>query len=767
MSKQTPGQRRNASRKPNVNAAPTSAESVPARGSFFSQIPLDVRAFAVWWLACCMLFIAANPTQIFDPIAVIPLPDNSVMAGADAWNPWLSTFDSLRSLFIWPTWLASVIAALLIATLGQRMVQRGEGVAAIAMVAGLCLIDPYDGLLAGWIVYAAVRLRDRMLAEPPLSHAMFFAIVGALSAAALASSLEATIPLSVLAVVVGTLILQSIRERRQTALVATLAAVLGLVASGLIAWQHGLLAALLRPITAILNRPPATLLPSLSVPWQAPDFGWAHGLALLFILACWWRWVVARSPRMADGAMLAVFTALAIGSARYSWLATVAIACIASSQNFAASQPPSPTVARRWRRAACLVALLVLIAQVGLQRYDVLSALSSRRQIDPQQWNLAGPAVLQNLDRAANWQLQDDRGVHPLVVSDRWDVYGDFYPQYAMIVNDWSSWREHRYVRSDGQWGGFGEWFDQWNPKLVVIEAADLATIRQHSLDSPWKTLGIDSRRVIFAQIDDRDASGPLRESAQLLSILEIPRPAPNVDFEHAIAFGGPTDARRIALVLSALRFPYAALRVLPNDNHLSTEFSRTMALLESAHRTLRFTGTPSLIDQSRALAHSERLLGRRDLTNQQRNQLQRAIDALQDVRQSSSLIVDVPAENDPALQSLEETAREQLMRGDFGAARQTTAKLGNNNTSLLLTTAATLSMSPPESILAALQSADSDHDSGSSDGLAELLFYRGSLRLETGDFRGALQDFTRSLNSTPSPPQRDLISAFCSQIAN
>ncbi|QDV69409.1 hypothetical protein Poly24_31250 [Rosistilla carotiformis] len=758
MNKEPSRHRRHPSKGSKPLAGSSATATSPDRNHLLARMPPWFGALATWWVASVIILLAANVTRLGEPVALIPPPDNSLLAGGEAWNPWLSRFPSLMPLFVWPTWLAIAAIAVLIAAVAQRTRRCTAAVCAIAMVVGLCQIDPHGGFLAACLTYAAVRLRDRVLAEDEPSRdksLRTFAIVGLISGAALATTLEMAIPLAIVALTIVSICRQTLADRQQVGLVFGLTAGWLLLLIGLVALQPGLLATMIRPVTAIANRPLDSLMPSMQVIWQTPDFGWPHVVVLLFIIDGWRRWFMASAPRLSDGLLLALFTALAIGSGRYFWLASIAFACTASSDRFVLPQTASVKQIRRWNGAAIGMALAFLVVHVGLQRDEILGGLNSARNVDTEQWNLAGPVVLQNLDLANHWKLQDTRRALPLVVSDRWDTYGDFYPQYAAIVNDWSNWREHRYVRSDGQWGGFRKWFDEWNPKLIVVNANDLSTIRHHSLDSPWKTLGIDSRRVIFAQSDDRDSSVPLRESARLLSILEIPRPAPDVYFERTIAFGGPAESRKVSLVLSALRFPFAALRVLPDDDQTETEYARTMALLESAHRTLRYAGVPSLIDQTRALAHSQKLFARSDLQPPQRQQIETAISALQSLRARVSVSVEGLESRDGS-NRVEHLARELLLNGEFYEAMQIVGKMSESPLRDMFIVAGTMGNATPQVIYQALDfssghlATDRHHDRIS---LLEAQFHRGFLMVETGDFPNARLSFQKAIESNLTHP--------------
>ncbi|QDS88523.1 hypothetical protein EC9_27140 [Rosistilla ulvae] len=768
MSKEPSRHRRHPAKGPKPSAGPSATTTPPDRKHLLSRLPSQFGAWGSWWAACAIILVAASVTRFGEPVALIPPIDNSLLAGGEAWNPWLSRFPSLMPLFVWPTWLAIAAIAVLIAAVAQRTLRCTAAGCVIAMVVGLCQIDPHGGFLAACLTYAAIRLRDRVLAhdEPSRDKSLrTFALVGLISGAALATTLEMAIPLAILALTVVSVCQQAIANRLRVGLILGLTAGWLLLLIGLFALQPGLLAAMMRPLTAIIDRPPESLMPSMQVVWKTPDFGWPHVVVLLFIIDCWRRWFMARSTRLSDGLLLALFTALAVGSGRYFWLASLAIACTASSDRFVLLQTAEQTSNRRWRWAAIGMAMALLAAHLGLQRHEILGSLSSARTVDTGQWNLAGPVVVQNLDLANAWELQDARQTLPLVVNDRWDIYGDFYPQYAAIVNDWSNWREHRYVRSDGQWGGFRKWFDEWNPKLIVVDANDLSTIRHHSLDSPWKTLGIDSDRVIFAQTDDRQASAPLREAARLLSILEIPRPAPEVHFERAIAFGGPSDSRKVSLVLSALRFPFAALRVLPDDDQTETEYARTMALLESAHRTLRYTGVPSLIDQTRALAHSQKLFARSDLQPPQRQQIETAIETLKQQQRIGSVDASSIRRNREQ-QDLENTIRDRLLEGEFTEATVLLPKLNHGALRDLLEVTATMPLQPTRNIRAALQ-AINQPGIRDSDDFAEIHFYVGTCSIELGDFDAALEQLRAHLSWDTSHPHKDLSAAFCGQITN
>lgn len=728
-----------------------------------------------WSVACVALVLASNLSKLSVPIALIPSPDNSLVASTDAWNPWLSYSPAIVSMSTWPTWMVVVPQGLLIALIAEQLRRATSTLWVVLPVIGLCQIELYGCLLAGFgtflvIYWKEVTLRDS--GDRRRSVHLAFLLVWGISGLVLASTLEAAIPLLLMGVAVAEVASHAIRHRQQMALVAGHAVAWAVGMLAIVAVQPGLSSVLVRPLTAIVHRPPNSLLPSLAVVWEMPGFAWPHALLLFALIIFWGRWILSTKPPTLDGLLAAVLTALAIGSGRYLWLAAVAITLVASrgwSRRTTAISPSNISAPRREVVIAIVAVVFAALFQVGHHGASSLSSITSSGRIDPRRWDLAGPVLLSDLDQTAVWQSEDVHKSCPLLVSDRWDIYGDFYAGYAQIFDDWRNWREDRYVRSDGKWGGYGQWFDQWEPKMIVVRSDDLASVRQHSLDSPWKVLGIDSQRVVFANSADVDSVPLLRETARLISILEIPRPARNIDFDQAVAFGGPRDGRRVSLVLSALRFPFAALRVLPEDQHIDTRYARTFALLESAHRTLRYTGAASLLGYARALAHSQQIVDQNVLSATQLASIDQAVGTLQEMRRSTEVVTDqsgfaeVARETNSAIADAE--IRQLLLEGDFVKAvllLETPSRIEHNP---VLQLAAKRPLASAAELLVALQ----QELSGRNDLLssAEGWTTCGMLAIELGDFATALEALKQARSLSPQVPTTDLLFALCSQIRN
>ena len=389
------------------------------------------------------------------------------------------------------------------------------------------------------------------------------------------------------------------------------------------------------------------------------------------------------------------------------------------------------------------------------------------RLIDPTRWETSGPVLLMNLDHASDWQTPRCRESFQLLLDDRWDIFDDLYPNYANVCRDIGNIRAISYLRSDGQWGGYIRWTNEWKPTLLVVDSRDRDVLRRLSLSPDWRVVGIDAKRTIYAWDDAPQNKRQLAYATNTFLRLEWPRPLPDDWDSRLLVAHEPREWRRVASVLSAMRLPYAALRTLPLDWEWETEKERAWAYTELAHRTHRHAAETSLLDQFRAVARLRRGLEESRFSGKEKVRIARGLAALDlaELAHEFEPFANAPPESKPSPDATpEQHLRHALARADAARFPQLLPQLSSSVrrfyevlTSANHKTARELFIDLT-TVLAAPQLPDRLR--------GEAWFYQGCLAIEAGDSQAATHAFTESQRTDPTSPFGSLRKFHLAQLA-
>jgi hypothetical protein len=296
-------------------------------------------------------------------------------------------------------------------------------------------------------------------------------------------------------------------------------------------------------------------------------FGRVSPVLTIFVVihASWLAWRADRHG-VTQAIALAVFSLLAVTCRHYQCVSLLGIVGLTDY-----SLTASHTFCHERRLRWCQISLVMVlfIPQFDSYRSLILTGRWPRQFVDPATWETTGRVMLMRPVFSSRWQTSELRQRFNLIIDDRWDLFATEYPAYELVCRDLSEFRSSRYILSDGSWGGYKQWIEQWKPTLLVADSSDLEGIRRLSLSPDWKVLGIDSRRTIFGASDNPANAKQSRVAARLLSDLEWPSPQFDGSFGNAIAARTNSQRTRVAEVLLTMRLPYAALSSslsLPNQ---------------------------------------------------------------------------------------------------------------------------------------------------------------------------------------------------------
>ncbi len=752
------------------------ASTVPSMRIAF--LPGSPWSLAGWWLASFFFLLASNVFWLADRIPVWPIRDTSVLQAGNIYSPPLASLQTVADSTHWPYWRFAALAGLLYAWMGARLARNLHPIVPAAYIWTVCQFDTRGALLGGAALWAAFGLRDRLhnpthktdgseriAWTPQLGPAAFPMACFIVSLLAAAVTIEFGLPLAIAGVALlewahdGDASGASIRSR-----VGWLIAWFGSVAIAM-ATVPGFSPALLRPLNWMWLHPPPSLLPSLAPLWDptAPVTPVWHGGLLAFVAWQWYRTIRIPKGRLGNAFALSVATLLALGCVYYTWMAAIlAAAIVLPDARIRAGRGGRRDVvpARKYRGSAIAVVagLVLLLVRVATHSTTILSADVIQRRISPTDNATPGTVMLLNLDHARRWQTPALNSRFPLLLNDRWEVYASAYGEYLAICRDWKEWKREAYLRSDGTWGGYQAAFERWRPSLIAVDAEDAPTVRQVTLDSKWKIVGVDGEEVLFGSADDHRAVSQALRCLTLFSFLEIPRSAAQIDFEGSLALGAADDVVRVARVFNAMRMPLAALRVLPDARRTEVRTVRAMAYFELAHRTLRYSGRVSLLDSVRAQRLARDLLAG-PLPSRHRRQITQARDAL--VRSAAQMLARMPATQTPPTPW---EIRWRVIVGDLIGAEEALERLRDNDLRklyrIVFRTDPTAPTAIRQAITATLQSVDLPPKTA-----AEFRFYAGSLALEAGDPLQAETEFQQCLASDPTTPLGDLARFYLAQM--
>ncbi len=691
------------------------------------------------WLGCCtlglwLLLLAGNRYFLVAEWPLVDAPDRSLLGAGKLWNPPLANLLDGSWLNSLPFWIIAIFVAWLLAGGADGALRSGMPWPLLCLVfLGLVHLEPQNSLstlvcmgLVGRLAWASRNQRIDCWLSLILAAALFYF--------ALAVTLEAGLVACVLTLQV---VLPAIgRQRLARQAWGWLAAVCGWLAvvglPGLVVEGYG--SFMLRWINWLWLQPPIELLPSMGPLWLAADFGWPHVCGLL-LLAYYWQLALAGKLDPSSSLLTCLLSLIGLGCERYFWLAMLTLFLTCSPQLPASGKATEPAGswaggARLTQRVALIAVLLLggflaLAVQLVAHSSTILAADVIGRRLPTSQWNFSGAVLLTNLEQVADWQRHTSRGQRGQlqfqpILSDRWEVFHSRYRDYAAVCRDWASWKREAYLRSDGRWGGYQATFAEWKPVLVVVDSRDLDSIHAVSLDSQWKVLGIDPIRTMFAQSESPATRAYVQYANRVLLTAEFPRPVSDVDFARVLSLGDHAEALRVSAVLTSLRLPFAALRVLPPVMDAATRTSASFAYAELANRAHRYSGSFSVLDNVRALGSSQPLAGEANL-----------IDSVQRYRDNLHELL-AQFERDRETESPAADIRNALLQGRWQQAQRSLPQLDNRAAAEFYAVLAAAAHQPAAQTLQQLQSLSvAEWPAGLA---TERSFYIGCLANELGD---------------------------------
>ena len=412
--------------------------------------------------------------------------------------------------------------------------------------------------------------------------------------------------------------------------------------------------------------------------------------------------------------------------------------------------------------ALTLILAGLATASVCLEELQVSSFSISDRLVQSNNWRINGNVLLTDLSTAREWKARTDTDGLQLLFDDRWDITGDNEKKFFEVVHDLRLGRKDRYRRSDGSFGGYVTALSQWNPTLIVFNSRDVAAIRRMTFDPDWKLVAIDTRWTVFASTVNRDSMRMVTQAADLFYFLEWPHHRNQFQLDGILELGTPHDSRVVSSVLVAIRLPYAALRVLPDDNREETQLIQAQSYTELAQRTKRQTGRSSLIDHYRAVLRFQELQhsGFRDSDEQKiiSQYLTRLTES--DISDQLSGVNDTSL-SDPAIDL---SIRQALMAGDRTKVRELLQELTGKPEQQFYAAIESLHSSGISTVISRLDAVKQDEELR-ADLRQEALFYLGCLSIEEGQTDNAIKYLSECRAASARSVYDGLVELFLRQL--
>ncbi|NQV28118.1 MAG: hypothetical protein HQ518_27515 [Rhodopirellula sp.] len=721
------------------------------------------------WAISFLMLISVAPDGPFQTVRILPAATSAVLAPEWAWDPPVARISALQPIAECPYWLYAIAMSLLITQfLTKRKASSASGVRFGFLIALSILARPVDFAAATIIVVTTIVLRRVRSDGTSLQ-----AIIG-LTTAVVASVLFC-LDFSIVLLVLLTCWIRDGRADLSVRIVlgfcASLAVVCGLAAL----CSPGFAAALARPFTWV------TVSEDLLPMSPAAGSGFTHwlsiGLVVFVVSHSWWRvWNADNRQVVLRLVPLAVFTWLCLTCRYYQWVSLLGIVCLT---DFPQAVLKDALDVRRVRWSAVPLAILFLSPQFESYQTLVLTGRWPRQFVNAETWETSGRVLLMQLEFSADWRIGGSRENFDLIVDDRWDLFRHQYGNYQQVCRDLRDVRSSRYLRSDGTWGGYKQWIEQWKPTLLVVDSSDLDAIRRLSLSPHWKLMGIDSHRTVFGADGDAKNTRQYQTAARLISELEWPSPQFDGSFGNVLAGNGDAARTQIAQVLLSMRLPYASLRVMPESIRQDDRLV-AMCHFEIAHRVFRHTRRYSLVDQYRAIYHLRHLLASGRLTAQQVVRVSRGLEALDEPETAVAFAATLSGQSAPAVTQEQQWAAQLISRcesqthdgarvisatsddpetlirramraGDQDAVTKSLKRLDGGDREFFQVLADSVRKTPEDvyrELIDLLNRSDF-----SAERRGEALFYLGSLAIEIGDSPGASNAFSASIQAAPAQP--------------
>ena len=737
------------------------------------------RLFLGLFLLSSLLLLGRFEGWFSKAVRVLEPPVDCVLASAEAWSVPLGWLADRGSFAEWPVWLFVISGGIVIAGVTTRLVRHWGCVASLGATVGWSLAFAPRDLVSGLLLLALIGITEWRTPGHWLSCVAFCVW---LLVCEIVSLEFGGLWLSAALLFLPELLKSVPFDQRRKIAGAVAVVTMGLV-GGSVCFSHGFLAALMRPVNWLWLNPVPELLPSLGFALTTPGCWFAHTVLLGVFVVCWSRMEVPPGSSRLPIVGVFILTCVGLGCGWFLWLASFALA---AAMPRLAKARPAISIPRRDRMLVFCSLLLALARLISNPTNVIQEAFGLEKPpcaVNPAEWSLTGPVMLTNLDQSDDWQSSALRSRHRLLLNDRWDVFGKLYPHYATVCRDVAELQTDSYLRNDGQWGGSERWMRQWSPSLLVVESSALEDIRRLSLSPQWQALGLDGQRAIYGREADPQTQAARKRAAATLSRLEWPGLSGTPLDPNVIVVHTADEHRQAAAALVAMRLPSAALRVLRTGQTAADLELEALCYLELAHRTQRYAGTVSLLDQARTVNRVRALdrvtfvrpstylrlaFGLRELDLDGLSRVT-AVEVLRhksvwwtthDQRQQAAALVDQAASpitedalrsDQPAATEEERTLRRALGRGNVGECLLLLERIDPTTRpyySVLISAAAAPAAQTLGALRTVLEGTDFPRRLQ-----GEAWFYVGCLAIEIGDPPTASTAFTRSAEIAPASP--------------
>ncbi|MEZ6122259.1 MAG: hypothetical protein R3C49_03660 [Planctomycetaceae bacterium] len=693
------------------------------------------------WLAVSVLLVLSTNFCWMERSSRLVAPlQTSILAIRPPWQVPITRWPWTESIATWPFALFATAVAGLAVFVTQETRSKGHELWKALLLAGISLAMQPDQ----WLLTVSIVLLCRSLAVGNTDSMPFRSASLTLMALILAAMTTLDFGLA-WAVALGLFI--SGRPSAGSAdfvhSLKTKGTVCGILLVSLVflsTTTPGFFPALIRPISWI--RQNHALMPSMSVFTGSLPVRSGHILLAFVIVIQVWQ--VLRSPSTAwtVKGMCLLFAGIGLGCGRYTVVTAVVVFELGKLRFPVVSESTSGSAGPR---KFALASLTMTGAYWGwlltVNGMSIPENPSQPRRVDPTLWRFDGPVMLTNLDHAIDWQGAAARKRFPVLLDDRWDTAADHVPEYTRATFDLLEGLREFHQKPVGE-GGYRIFLDQHQPLIIAIDSTQLEPIRRLSVDPEWRVIAIDAGKTVFGKTTHLLTRGQAVRAGELFFQLEWPRPGVSMQLDGILALGTAADSRAVSRVLTAMRLPYAALRVLPDDQSIETEAARCWAYVELAHRAIRHTGEPSLLDQCRAVSGMNRLRRTSVTTAGEQDQVRRALQSLTDNTVRSTDLKKLGA----GLMGLtpEQEVRTALTNGDFANAERATNDIADVGVrgfyKVLIQSPDLTSTDLLDRFRSVLKSATLP-----SNLEEEAAFYSGCLQLEVGDSQGAYESLTSS----------------------
>lgn len=704
--------------------------------------PTKRSAIIGWWLiafmACCIQLIRSPESSVF---LLEPATNYSDPAAAETtWNIPLvsqSMFDQGVAI---SEWLAAAMAAGLIVSVLNRFSSGGRLGNVICVVLLASVWSPHHLLAWFWLLIAI-----RCLPQESRWNWKTTLLMTASSTAAILTTLDFTIVI----ILVITAALDSIIQQRKMASASpkpqlACICVIGAMCLLLSFSFSGFSQALLRPLSAVSMTFAATPYASL----QTVD----HSLLDSIILAMSMLVVLDRLRHRQNSNLMPMVTTVVFLVAGMLCREYVAFAVVVLLR-ISAVQKTEGTAKDRASFAAFTntVAVVGISAIAVLQIYQLKPLLSSdplrQRLVDFSSLNSAVTVLLTNPDSTSRWKSHTSPPNSTLIVDDRWERFTtEVAEETQQVFADLLRGRREHYILANTKTGGTRDWMRDIKPDLLVVDSDQWTAIRQLSLDPNWNVIAIDGHQTVFAASSRPELNMRAQEASRLWFFLEWPNPRSQVMVEGILEPGLEADSIRIAGVLNAMRLPYAALRVLPQDDSVECQFQQAWSYTELAIRGARQNGQTSLLDVFRAAI----LLHHLKYKTLQSPMFKKHVSRLQNALEQAIDLNLAPAAGTEKNADLQSNVLSLIAGGKVEKAIAMNPMNGIDHRSETVVLMLRGLESGDKKWTAAVQEIATSDDCP-NDLRIEILYYLGCLALENREIELAIQYFYQAVNSTDS----------------